>query len=54
MSSTTRFRLSVEPGTADVIPVPKITAQADPGGVIWTTRNSGPAEKSASTRQPSP
>ena len=37
-----------------VTPVPKMTAQADPGGVSCTTRKSGPVAKSASSRHPSP
>jgi len=39
---------------AEVMPVPKMTAQADPGGVSCTTRKSGPVAKSASSRHPSP
>src|SRR5208282_1754130 len=31
-------RPCAEPGAADDTPVPKITEQADPGGVSWTTR----------------
>ncbi len=27
-----------EPGVAEVTPVPKMTEQAEPGGVSWTTR----------------
>ena len=38
---------------ADVTPVPKMIAQAEPGGVSCTTRKSGLVAKSASSRQPS-
>jgi len=53
MSSTTNCRPCAEPGAAEVIPVPKMTEQADPGGVSCTTRKSSPVVKSASSRQPS-
>ena len=54
MSSTTSCRPCVEPGAAVVTPVPKMIAPAEPGGVSCTTRKSGPGEKSASSRHPSP
>ena len=52
MSFATSCRPSAEPGVAEVIPVPKMIAQADPGGVSCTTRKSGLVAKSASSRQP--
>jgi hypothetical protein len=38
-----RIRLSEEPGTAEVIPVPMMIEHAEPGGVSCTTRKSSPA-----------
>ena len=42
------------PGFAVVRPLPKWIEHGDPGGVNWTTRNTSPTTKSASSRQPRP
>jgi hypothetical protein len=54
ISVMTSCRPSADPAAAEVIPVPKMTEQGEPGGVSGTTRKSGPEVKSVSSRQPSP
>ena len=53
MSDTTRKRPRAEPGAAEVIPLPKWTEHAEPGGVNCNPRNASPLMNSASSRQPS-
>ena len=53
MSLTTSCRPPAEPGSAVVMPVPKMTEHGEPGGVSCTTRKFSAPAKSASSRQPS-
>jgi hypothetical protein len=48
MSLTVICRPPSEPGSPGLIPVPIVIEQAEPGGVIWTTRKS-PSRWSTST-----
>jgi hypothetical protein len=37
MSETVSCSASIEPASAEVIPVPKMMEACEPGGVSWTT-----------------
>jgi hypothetical protein len=52
MSETTRYRPWAEPGAAAVTFLPKMTEQAEPGGVNCMTRSPLPSSNSASSLQP--
>ena len=53
MSWTTRCVPRLEPGSASVIPIPTVIEQAEPGGVICTTRNVSLGWWSTSSEKPS-